>query len=618
MAGKRVRLFGPGVRWMTTGAQQEDRGLGHVRRSPGGHWASLENQRSFTDEVARKEGFLSSLDWLKADNAKALRKHGGATLLTQYPNAWTALRTIYPELPWPVIPARLPRNYWASLDHQRDFWKALGVKLGLNSLSEWNLISSETVSKHGGAGLLARYANMTEALSAAYEGSFQGSVHTRRHKPNGYWDSITNQRAFLQQLAPQLGVQEQRDWTKVRSAQIKNAGGSALLNRHGTFQKALEVLFPEAPWAQWRSESDLPKPKGHWVDVVHQREYLDQLASELDLQSLHQWREVRISQHPLLRYIVGSNYPSFFAALQKIYPEHDWNIVTKASRVPYSHWKSLEHQRSFMDTLGSELGLSHVSDWIHQPVQVIKDRGGAGLLSHYTNFVELLRAVYPEHPWDEGERRQFPRGYWDSIPHARQFMEEVKHAFQIETEEDWYRVSTDQIQHQGGGGLLRKYGSMRVLMETVYPEVSWKAAKFSQRDKRSEQRWMSLQLRRLFPAEELIEDYVHEQLTRVSGARVEIDVFMPAHQIGFEYNGAHHYSDLAAFGPLEMYQSRDEEKLALCQTHSIELSIIPFQWDGCLPTLHHLLLTTSGPRTLQLLSTKSDFTSQSCPNTTKK
>lgn len=46
-----------------------------------------------------------------------------------------------------------------------------------------------------------------------------------------------------------------------------------------------------------------------------------------------------------------------------------------------------------------------------------------------------------------------------------------------------------------------------------------------------------------------------------------------------EYNGKHHYEELAFFGPLEVYQRRDEEKRRMCKQVGIRLLTIPYWWD---------------------------------------
>lgn len=70
---------------------------------------------------------------------------------------------------------------------------------------------------------------------------------------------------------------------------------------------------------------------------------------------------------------------------------------------------------------------------------------------------------------------------------------------------------------------------------------------------------------------------------------IEIDVYLPSINLGFEYQGPHHYKELVMFegkgNTLEfrifLHQAKlDEIKLKVCKTRGITLIPIPHWWDG--------------------------------------
>ena len=73
-----------------------------------------------------------------------------------------------------------------------------------------------------------------------------------------------------------------------------------------------------------------------------------------------------------------------------------------------------------------------------------------------------------------------------------------------------------------------------------------------------------------------MEDYFHEELTRISGAPIQFDIFLPTKNIALEYHGVHHFNELPSFGNLELYQKRDLEKQKLCKEQNITLIVIPY------------------------------------------
>jgi len=93
----------------------------------------------------------------------------------------------------------------------------------------------------------------------------------------------------------------------------------------------------------------------------------------------------------------------------------------------------------------------------------------------------------------------------------------------------------------------------------------------------------------MFPHLELEEDHKHAALGQQhGGAReylLELDLYVPGHELGFEYNGAHHYREVAFYGPLDIYRRRDEAKRALCRAQGIRLVEVPYWWDGRVESL---------------------------------
>merc|ERR1711963_222383 len=153
-------------------------------------------------------------------------------------------------------------------------------------------------------------------------------------------------------------------------------------------------------------------------------------------------------------------------------------------------------------------------------------------------------------------------------------MERLREQYRIASEEDWYRLSLKQIRAAGGSGALKHHGhSPRQLLQVAYPEENWSRTKAARRDKRSVQRWMFLKIQELFPGRELIEDFFCAELARDSGQVAQFDVYIPSLRAAFEFHGIHHYQDLPAFGQVDMYQGRDQEKEALCSEHEIALVV---------------------------------------------
>jgi hypothetical protein len=84
---------------------------------------------------------------------------------------------------------------------------------------------------------------------------------------------------------------------------------------------------------------------------------------------------------------------------------------------------------------------------------------------------------------------------------------------------------------------------------------------------------------------EILENYRHTELLYNSGQKMELDIFLPKEQLGFEYQGIHHYRDIYALGSGWDQQNRDREKREKCKESGITLIVVPYWWDNKLPSL---------------------------------
>ncbi len=74
---------------------------------------------------------------------------------------------------------------------------------------------------------------------------FTGEIH-RPVKPQGYWDDINNQRAFLDHLSHTLHIHDTKGWSKLTVHTFKQNGGASLLAKYnGSLCKLLVTVFPE-------------------------------------------------------------------------------------------------------------------------------------------------------------------------------------------------------------------------------------------------------------------------------------------------------------------------------------------------------------------------------------
>ena len=234
------------------------------------------------------------------------------------------------------------------------------------------------------------------------------------------------------------------------------------------------------------------------------------------------------------------------------------------------------------------LKLDTLEDWYSISLSKFKDNGGGIILEYYPNLVSALSSIYPNYNWSfQSKDYKMPLKYWQDINNVISFMKSIEHHYQIKTPEDWYRISIPQITKLGGRGILAKYKLSNILSK-LYPSYQWDKEKLKTKNKRSKQRWLTLSIQKLFPSIEVIEEFSLPN-TRNSGIPVELDIFIPQLNLALEYQGEHHYFDIPAFGSLELYKYRDNEKSNICKELGINLVPIPYWWDESISHLKEFI-----------------------------
>ena len=293
-------------------------------------------------------------------------------------------------------------------------------------------------------------------------------------------------------------------------------------------------------------------------------------------------------------------YSSFLHALKVNYPEYNWDEYSNFNlrkTVPRNYWKSNENCKEFLELFAKEFNIVSDSDWNRITKRDIIYFGGSGLI-YRKDIRALLFKFYPNVQWNSIlSPERIPRGYFDNVDHVHQFVRDFEYEFRIVNLSDWFRISKIQIcSVNGGQSILNKFGGMVSLLKFVYPNEKWDEKLFSARDKRAAQRLLFLFLQEIFYGVEIIEEFIHDKLTRQLGRAVEFDIFIPKYNIGIEYHGKHHYADIPSFGFLEMYQNRDSEKFELCKNDNVTLIVIPFWWDNCKSSIQGSLACVFGEK----------------------
>ena len=445
--------------------------------------------------------------------------------------------------------------------------------LQLHTVDDWNSLTQKQIrSISDGKEYLKEYTLHEIKCIGCPDGI--SKFNTKTKKPKGYWEIQENIQNFLEILKEKYNLNTSKDWNSLTQNQVKLNGGFGLLKKYSMY----DIKCMGNPNPNKNNEFTKPiqyKSKKYWDKKENILSFLSDLKLKFNLNSPNDWNFIT-------RKIIKENGGSFLLSKYSIYeikslgcPDGKILFENQKNKIKQpNYWDNKENIYSFLNDLKVYFNFNTPQDWDTLTCEKIKSLGGLRLIRKYSLY-EIKSMACPEGKnFFKKPPKNKPANFWDNEDNIHEFVDHLKNEMQLKTLNDWNRLSKTQIYAFGGWSLLHD----KKLMNKI-PEITFDNS--NALNKRSAQRWLFLQVQKLFPDEEIIEDYFHGDISRNSGFAVQFDVFIVKRKIAFEYHGPQHYEDISSgFAGLEMYKFRDSEKMKLCSQFDVKLIVIPFWWDN--------------------------------------
>ena len=389
------------------------------------------------------------------------------------------------------------------------------------------------------------------------------------------WEKFSTQKEFLENLRQKLNF-EVEDFEQMTLTKFRLHGGTNLLNLY--HQNIYEIFQTHYPTHQWDKYKHFKANYGYWETRSNLKNFFDNLYNKLNFKTWKDW--YKLKNKTIIENggnsILQKNSGSLFFLLKRLYPQHDWNILENI-RFPNGFWHSIENQRLFLTDFAKKFNIENYEQWYEITNQkIIKNRGG-GLLNMYNgSLFDALKSIFPDENWNLMKSSKRNR-----IQNKKEFSIHLIKEFSIEKKEDWYRISNKQIKNSNCACLIHSNSSLFRFLSNFYDDQQWNQSYFLQSIKRSAQRALFINIKRLIDKQIVMEEYYHPLLKFKSGSFVQFDVFVPSIEIAFEYQGEQHFDDIPSnFASIEACLFRDSEKKSLCDLFGIRLITVPYWWNS--------------------------------------
>lgn len=234
----------------------------------------------------------------------------------------------------------------------------------------------------------------------------------RFERLEGRWDQLEAHREYMAWLGRELRFQTLEDWYNLKWADLRKHGNAADLAPlyASSIRKLVATVFPDHAWQPWRfthARDDF------WEEDSGRKDYMAWLAQTLGFTNMDGWYRVRCEDFtrnyggPLIRRFNDSP----IATVMGVFQAHAWQ-PWRFDSISYQHWRSPQLQRDYMEWLGDQLGFTNMDAWYRLTPRALRRSAGGTLLDtqHKGSVPSLVRAVFPEHSWDDFKFRSISRG----------------------------------------------------------------------------------------------------------------------------------------------------------------------------------------------------------------
>ena len=198
-----------------------------IEKKPSKYWDNRENIEKFLKEIQIKLNLKTAEDW-NLLTQKQIKQFGGASLLNLF--SMYELKCIgFPdgENFFTKANSYKAKGYWEKKENVLNFLEDLKVKLNLQTINDWNLISSKDIIKYGGSSLLNLHSMFDLKCMICPDGKFLFSKSICK-KSHGFWDKNENIHEFVDKFKQKYNLRTPEDWNRISKAQMIQNGGGGL------------------------------------------------------------------------------------------------------------------------------------------------------------------------------------------------------------------------------------------------------------------------------------------------------------------------------------------------------------------------------------------------------
>lgn len=226
-----------------------------------------------------------------------------------------------------------------------------------------------------------------------------------------------------------------------------------------------------------------PVRPAFWTYVENRRAYFHWLGRQLRIRKPEDWYEVRSAAIIRLGGAAFFKYygRNIFNVVSELMPEHQWHEWC-FRRVPPGFWDDRNNRCRYLDWLGEKLDFQEPEDWYQLSYGDVERNRGSALLQKFDgSVVALVCDCMPQYEWKEWFFSVAGESFWGDPKNRRRYLDWLGEELGFNKIEDWYRLTSNDLNQYRGYGLCRMFNSSPyAVVKAHFPDYEWWEWRFRQ------------------------------------------------------------------------------------------------------------------------------------------
>jgi very-short-patch-repair endonuclease len=388
------------------------------------------------------------------------------------------------------------------------------------------------------------------------------SYNRKQTEAHTKWTPEVKRKA-LEDMGKKMRFTKMEDWysVKQKDLEIYNLKSLCMIPKYkGSIPKLIMDVFTDYDWNIL------------FFDRVPRRTYENPENIKLVLDTLMKekgWTKLedlyKVSEDDLRRVggAIFATHPTILSIVKTGYPEYDWKPYL-FNFSPIGYWDNFENQKLVIKDLETKFNIKTPIEWINIiSNRFLKENNLETLLhdKYNSSCINLITTIYPELKDNLLSFNKLPKNFWKDEENIKYILQKVKKELNIAIPEEWYDISSFDVQRVIGKPFSAYTGLSEAIMKyiEVPQDFVWDKHQFNNKFKSESKLYSFLFEQNIFARKQSYYTWLKDK-----DSKYRFDAELVDSNIMVELDGDQHFKPVWMWRNTKEIQERDIFKMKRC------------------------------------------------------